>query len=289
MRSNSFGERLGGRVSEQKVARLWLENAVRLGWLDCLDGGRLRLLYPGRPGVGPGPDFRDAILLTPAGAVISGDVELHLEPKGWVRHGHHLDRNYNGVVLHVVLWPQGGSGSPKEALLQAGVRVPTTALFPVLQHLRGRAKATGEREPGVPISPPEAFLVSGLDQRDSGQLLDQAGDSRFLAKGAHWSRELSRAGLGEGAEELLYQALMEALGYSRNRSPFLAVAQGLPIAFLRRAFQGWSPAERALSLKALFLGSGGFADRFTSSLAHLRERWASLGMLPLVELGSWDL
>lgn len=70
------------------------------GW-RTVDGRRLRVLYPGRPAPGHGPDFRDA-LLELDGASLRGDVEVHRRPSEWRAHGHHQNPEYKGVVLHVV-------------------------------------------------------------------------------------------------------------------------------------------------------------------------------------------
>jgi hypothetical protein len=51
----------------------------------------------------PWPDFRDAALETADGAWLLGDIELHLRARDWLAHGHHADKRYSGVVLHVAL------------------------------------------------------------------------------------------------------------------------------------------------------------------------------------------
>ena len=74
--------------SERALAQLWLTKTGRR--LKTTDGRALRVIYPGRPAPGHGPDFRDA-LVELDGRRLSGPVELHRTPADWTRHGHHLD------------------------------------------------------------------------------------------------------------------------------------------------------------------------------------------------------
>ena len=281
---------LGARATERRMHRLWREEGPRLPPLTCDDGTLLRVVYAGRPSAAAGPDFRDAILSTQDGRLLRGDVELHLTPGGWRAHGHHRDRLYNGVVLNVVLWPASmGRGQTR---LEMGARVPTVALFPVLEQ---RQLEQGSRglAPALPLLPgaPDRVAV----------LLDRAGDARFRKKvclfagllSAHRPSGPRSPGQARtaGAEELLYQRLMEALGYTRNREPFLALAQGVPLALLARAAMGASGEERARTLLALLLGGGGFLADAPADAggASLRHSWRATGLAPVVSRGGWHL
>ncbi|MSQ40122.1 MAG: DUF2851 family protein [Dehalococcoidia bacterium] len=94
---------------EAEVARLWNSQAVRSRSLRTTDGERLQVLYPGRPRSEAGPDFKDALVVTQRGGLLQGDVEAHVDQRGWRTHGHHRDPRYNGVILHVVLYSQKGA------------------------------------------------------------------------------------------------------------------------------------------------------------------------------------
>ncbi|MBI4233640.1 MAG: DUF2851 family protein [Chloroflexi bacterium] len=281
--SRAASRKLRQRVTERSVSRLWREEAPRVPWLTAQDGQRLRVLYPGMPASGPGPDFRDALLMSPRGSILRGDVEVHLRPEGWQAHGHSRDRRYNGVVLHVVLWPSAPS---LEHPLELGLQMPVLALFPVLDRLRRRGKTKMEAPP--PPSPWRAPSPAGL-----GGALDRAGDARFRERAAALSLRMADC----PAEEVLYQGLMEALGYSRNREPMLATAQGLPLRFLRRAVAGAGAEERLLHLQALLLGAGGWLSPAPTARggvgepfpAALQTCWGGLGLPAVVERSAWCL
>ena len=90
-------------ISERQLAVLWERRASRNHHLRTDQGARVRVLYPGRPGVTAGPDFRNAVLLVEGSGMVQGDVEVHLRQRDWVAHRHQNDPNYNGVALHVAL------------------------------------------------------------------------------------------------------------------------------------------------------------------------------------------
>ena len=90
-------------LPERLLARLWQQRAARQQEFRTDAGRRVRVLYPGRPGLAAGPDFRDALLEVEGLGQVRGDVELHRRQQDWYAHGHAADPNYNGVVLHAAL------------------------------------------------------------------------------------------------------------------------------------------------------------------------------------------
>lgn len=340
-------ERARKTLGERAVARLWRDSSPRLPPLVCDDGTRVRVIYPGRPNSAAGPDFRDALLETGNGDLLRGDVELHLRTRDWRAHGHGTDRRYNGVVLHVVLWPHSGSGRPSPIVLASGDRVPTAALLPSLISLESTTRhpperhaalepaerlpialredlaarprpndavaQTFRRSPAVPefaseppsedratqVAPAPVLPLAAAVGPDLQKTLERAGDARFLARSRAFHRALRASPLGEAAEEALYCGLMEALGYSRNRAPFVALAQGLPLRALRRHLLGVGVADRRITLHALLLGAAGLLDPSDdpppaplAKAGHVpgpSELWLASGLTPVLGLDAWRL
>src|SRR5579883_287072 len=159
-----------GALRERELSRLWQEQRLPPEALVTADGATVEVIYRGRRGLGPGPDFRDAVIrLTPrpplhgaasaqraisdgAGETVDvvtfrGDVELHVRSSDFRRHGHHEDRAYLRLALHVVFEDDGG---PTQ--LQDGRTVPTVALGRWVQRRAGEislalAPAESYREP----------------------------------------------------------------------------------------------------------------------------------------------
>ena len=120
------GSPAGGRELGADRRRLWVARQPQAPRRPAWPGGGAparsgasplsretssRSLYPGRPAPGSGPDFQDALLITGAGELVRGDVEVHVRQSDWRSHGHHLDHRYGRVALHLFL--QGGDGATR--------------------------------------------------------------------------------------------------------------------------------------------------------------------------------
>ena len=226
------------RGPEEAVARLW-QNADRLAsGLVTQDGRRLKVLYPGRRSGSAGPDFRDCVLSTESGEIVVGDVEVHVTEGGWNAHGHHVDSNYNGVVLHVVLAPSGRTMTTLESRAEA----PVAAIGAVPRKEEREPEPGRQEDAGVP--------ASAIEEK-----LDGAGDERFLAKADGYRMELEAG----DAEQVLYAGIMEALGYSANRRPFAALAARVPMSRLR-ALRAEPGARRLPTIHAMLVWASGLTS-----------------------------
>lgn len=256
-------------IPESRVAWVWGHQALGRGGLFTDRGERVEVVYPGREDGDSGPDFKGAILDL-GGALVRGDVELHLYASDWWAHGHHRDPVYNRVVLHVVLWRD----EERPTTLEGGNTVPTLALGPCLEGL------SLERE----TLPPKP--CRGLGERLGGEidhLLEGAGEERFLAKAAHFRRALSAG----SPSQVLYEGLMGALGYTKNKEAFEEVARRLPLALLGGYVQRELPQRQTLVLEALLLGVAGLVGRFGGGE---RERlWRSFEGLEAMRVEGWHL
>jgi hypothetical protein len=256
---------------EKALALLWERAHTLSEGLVTEDGQRFRVCYPGRRSSRAGPDFRDSIIVTESGEQIVGDVELHLDSSGWRHHGHDSDRRYNGVVLHVVLRPKAG-----RTVTQAGVSVPVASLE--------------KQAPGLDADRSGPAAVAGpvpaLDPAALGSLLDGAGDDRFFARSSGFVLEMEKS----GPDQVVYGALMEALGYASNRRPFRDLARRVPLATLV-PLRFEPPATRLMAIKAMLLSAAGLLDEpvLLEEATQLRRL---AGVLPGGEVmprGRWHL
>ncbi|MBO7684292.1 MAG: DUF2851 family protein, partial [Kiritimatiellae bacterium] len=103
-------------VSERHVQAIWYDAALRPRRLRTRRGSEVFVVSPGEWNLGPGPDFRNAVLeIGPDRRRLVGDVEIHLCPADWDIHGHGADPNYRNVVAHVT-W----RGGPDPGSLPSG-------------------------------------------------------------------------------------------------------------------------------------------------------------------------
>ncbi len=225
--------------SESALSALWGRAHTLADGLLTEDGKRLQVIYPGRPNARAGPDFRDAVLLDSEGKTVTGDIELHTNAPNWYSHGHHSDPNYNGVVLHVVFSPKGSAYTQQHS----GMQAPIASLEAVAHRLD---KADSHQSPTLPAL--DELRISANIALD----LESAGDARFLAKSRGFTMDIRHT----GAEEALYRATFDALGYASNRKPFRTLAQRLPYSELA-LLRDEPPATRLIAIKAMLLGTSG--------------------------------
>lgn len=86
---------------EQLLHYVWKHRLYLLGPLQTTGGRPVEIIDPGLQNSDAGPDFFNAKLRID-GVMWVGNVEIHQRASQWFQHGHHLDDNYNNVILHVV-------------------------------------------------------------------------------------------------------------------------------------------------------------------------------------------
>lgn len=259
-------------LPEHLIARLWRNRDPRRN-LTTTEGRPIRVLYPGRSNGGPGPDFKDALLQMTDGSPLRGDVEVHTQSAGWRQHGHNRDPGYNSVVLHVVdARSPATSAEPNETKTQQGRTVPTVGLAGEVDPAPGADASVGT--PAVPVDTGGLARLRDLSPDDLLALLRYAGEERFRQKSSVFLRTMSRV----GPEEALYRGIMEALGYSRNRGPFLALAKGVPWGTLRGIASHGDALTNARALEATLLWAAGLG---TASMTPPEALAGGDGSVPL--------
>ena len=265
-------------IPERLLWKLWKRRAARHDEFRTSAGTRVRVLYPGRASTAAGPDFRDALLDVEGLGVVRGDVEIHLRQRDWDSHGHGGDPNYNGVVVHGALEVEGS-----DTLLHSGSSAPMVSLSGLLE------EAHEDEPPDLDETRVDSGLWDLLAQRgysrpvsaaEVGNLLDRAGDERFVRK----SVLLGSFAAEQGPEQTLYEALMEGLGYRYNQQPFVKLAQATPIAALRRAALPVLAEQRPMVLRHWLFAVSGLDDASAATPSRLPS-----GLGPAMERRDWRL
>ena len=212
-------------------------------------GERVCVVYPGRVGNVSGPDFRDATILVNGNKLVKGDVEIHVSSSSWYRHGHHCDPEYNGVILHVVLWNDGSCYT----FTENGKFVPLVCLS---KSLRCQAQLMPYRQ--LPCSRMK------INEQVLRERLRSAGEERFRQKAGLFRSRLLR----EDARQVLFRGIMRALGYAKNKRPFEELARRSPLELLEGELRG------SLLLKeAWLLGMAGLLPSQRAHRQFLSEEW----------------
>ena len=209
-----------------------------------------------------------------------GDVEVHIRSSSWRAHGHQHDPAYNQVVLHVVLRADDPSPTRKADGATALVVSLEAGLLEQGLLSEDAAEDTDTDEESPPFCRLQPVLPEVL-----GSILDWAGEERLRQKATVFEAVLQLKDEVSPAQPL-YEAVLAALGYSRNAVPCRELANRLPYSLVEaigRSPQTESaprtarPDERPGLLEAALLGAAGLlptspgdADPY---LADLRRLW----------------
>lgn len=228
------------RPSESLLHDLWAGQRFPASALVTRQGVPVRVLFRGRRGRGPGPDFRGGVIAGPSGLTLRGDIEIHVRASDFRAHGHDRDAAYDSVVLHVVFEDDTGA----DTTLRCGRRVPVIALAPWVARRAGEIERWLAR-PALWVEPchnaPERLGPEGL-----AAALDALGDARFARRAA----SLREAAARDGPEQALFAAYLDVLGYGGDRDAMAGLAASLPWRDALRRTGGERGALEALFLRA---------------------------------------
>lgn len=264
--SSRSGQFEAGRPQADYVLEVGPEAILHAAWrltsggrsaVRTRNGDAYRVIYVGRPSDGPDPDFRDAVLQAPDGVLIRGDIEIHVRASGWREHGHGRDRRYNGAVFHVA------SEGQDEARNSAGAAIPLVLFGP-----DSSDAAAGRGDAETAAGGPElADLLPRMT-------LAEAGDHRFLARSSGFQVALRH----EDPDEVMWSAVLDGLGYARNRKAFRQLANRLPWATLARACD----RQQAEAIEPVLLWAAGFGPRPATGTdaGRIADRISLTGSLP---------
>ena len=241
-------------TSEKAFSELWERSLELRPQLTGRDGETYKIVFPGVRNQGAGPDFKGAVLRR-EGSTIGGDVELHLDSSGWKAHGHHGDPRYRGVVLQVVL-----KASPD----RGGAPVPPTA------------EARFEPEGDSRLDPSPAQEAPDLEE---------LGFRRFLAKSAGFRLEIEETAY---PDQVFYESILDAMGYTRNRKPFRSLARRVPYStFTGLSEEPFATAEFAV-FSGLAMGGGLASDLEHSERIQARRIARRIGIRGSVSPSDWS-
>lgn len=256
---------LPNSLSESQLSKVWQYQLLDRTGLVTEEGEPIEVIYPGRLNDDQGADFRDAVIATNHG-LMKGDIELHVKSSGWREHQHHRNAAYNRVILHVVMW----HNTKTMTNLQNGREIPVLALQKYM-------KISAAELPNLASFPTALDMpcregTQRLTADAIGGFLDSAGEERFFMKVARFQTDLAQT----EASQCLYQGIMGALGYSKNKLPFLELAHRLPLKALASMAQSEISDEQYLAWQqALLLGTAGLLPllRHTRYQANRWDGW----------------
>ena len=253
-------------MNEALMQFIWASKALGEGPFQLVDGRMVEVLHPGFQHYGGGPDFFHAKIRI-NDLLWAGNVELHLEEKGWTDHRHHLDPAYENVILHVVL----RAGADTTTLL--GRKVPVLDIGAFLPgELVNQYAQLMSRKQDIPCAglfqPVHASMLSDLAPDLWVQRLHARADVITALVGQ----------LGGDWHTALCIWLTRSLGGPQNADGFEWVGRQLPWSRL------WRCRGDADRVEAHVFGTAGFLQGTAKDAYHatLQKEFAMFGEQPIM-------
>ena len=282
--------RITGELHERYLRHVWTDPALTHRPLTTTDGQIVVILDHGCLNLRSGPDFLDARLRI-GDLHLRGDIEFHRSSSDWFRHHHNANPRYNEVILHVVFRPEGAAAVPS----RSGRRIPTLVLsssFVEPYEAIARRAVLGERGRCAQTIPCAESNYDLPGELLDGWLLRLSRERRELKcrrfedrlRSIIHERTLSSEELDPGHsrawEQVVYEGLMDGLGYARNRLPFMRLARNVSLDVAKRLGLPDTP----LLLEALLFGAAGLIPEEHAipeqvsrrHAAQLRDAWNAL-------------
>lgn len=227
-------------VAEELLHFIWQFRLFDQLELYSTDGEQIRIIQVGQCNTDAGPDF----LLSEidiGGQTWRGHVEIHIDGASWTAHGHHLDKAYNSVVLHVVY------RNPTPVFRADGTPIPCLELAQLIpETLMQRYRAVMENLHWIPCEK-QLPKVNSLSKR---QVLQRMTTARLEYR-YQQIRDLLQETV-EDWEKTLFLQLCRSFGMRVNAVPFLELGRLLNLPLI------WKYRNDSLKLEAMAFGQAGF-------------------------------
>ena len=203
------------KISESLIQSIWAKQDFSDIAVSTDSGKVLKILDPGVLNTYEGPDFKNA-KLDIGGEVVIGDVEIHFYKEDWTTHQHHLNPNFDNVILHVIVFPGKNDVSVQT---KKGSVLETLCLVEYLkQDLEEYAVEYTLLGDDHPYLSSESESGSTSQSSEIEELIN-------LAK-VRWNEKLkfvSKRLETQDWSESCHQYCLEVLGYSRNKAPMFNI------------------------------------------------------------------
>ena len=241
--------------TERHLKCVWFSPVWRPAELRTTRGEPVIVEKAGRWNLEKGPDFLDAALLVgQERRRITGDVEVHIHQTDWQKHGHGSDPAYARVIAHVCFFP---GHIPVQSLPEGALQIAlknslVSNPFFSFESIDVTAYPFAARASKTPCSK----IISGWSPEAIASLITAAGKYRLSRKAECLVATIAN----KGADQVLFEETMSALGYKHNRAPFRQLAERVPLEVLREDAQG-----EPLAAYALLSGVAGLLPAVTKS------------------------
>ena len=284
-------------IHERFLRHIWSNQYLHRSGLKTTDGRPVEVIDVGTLNTDGGPDFRNATI-TIGAVTYCGDVEIHRTAIEWLQHQHQNDPRYNKVILHVVLERTNElvptavfSGRPVPVLILEPFLSDSIRTLWQRAILDERARVTESikcfrlnKDVGSDLLKSwirrlaverlelklrrfderlrELAYIAALTLRERSRPYGSARIQGNMDDVPPPHRDLTLKDLSrrEIWEQVMYEGLMECLGYSKNQETFVRLARAVTLQELRHQHI----QNNRLKIEALLFGAAGLLPKIRS-------------------------
>jgi hypothetical protein len=260
-------------MKEELLHFIWQYRRFSYAPLTLVNNSELQILKVGQLNSNSGPDFFNS-KINLNGLIWVGSTEIHLKSSDWNKHKHHLDKSYNGVILHVV-WENDIT-----IFNQLGEEIPTLVLADYVEPgIIDKIDVLMNSQKWIPCQK----LFPNVDPFILVQFLERIFIERLELKSEKVAQLLIDN--RNSWDDVFYQLLCESFGLKVNSMPMMQLSKLLPFKILLKH------KDHLTQLEALMFGVSGFLkepkDKYSTMLAKEFSFLKKKYQLVEMDLASW--
>ncbi len=226
-------------INEHLLQFIWQHQYFNKHELVTSDGDNLQIIYPGTHNLNQGPDFLNGRIRV-AETNWAGNIELHIKTSDYYLHKHHLDNNYNNIILHVV-WKHDDSSFK---------RFPVLELEPLVSNILLQRYASLQENTAFVAC---AELLSSLNSITWTNWKERLVVERLQEKTKQIHITLEQT--GNHWEEVFWRLIARNFGYKINADLFEAMACTISVNVLAKQ------KNQQIHLEAMLMGQANLLNK----------------------------
>jgi len=227
-------------MHESLLHFIWLKGSFDQKNLLTTDNQEIVIVNQGKTHMDGGPDFQHASLHIEDQLWV-GDVEIHVDSSEWFAHGHHNDKAYDSVILHVCYTCN------KRIVRSNGSEIPCLELKgKISSDVLKRYEDLQLAHADIPCS----GLISDVDSAVKALTLEHMMGRKVQQTSDQIIQSVEERGIDWPT--ILYQRICRSFGLRINKDPFHMLSQLIPFGLVLKY------SDKIEYLEALIFGTAGF-------------------------------
>ncbi len=227
-------------MHESLLHFIWLKGSFEQNNLLTTDNQKIVIVNQGKTHSDGGPDFQQASLYIQDQLWV-GDIEIHVDSSEWFSHGHHKDKAYDSVILHVCF------NCNKRIVRSNGSEIPCLELKgKISPDVLKRYEDLQLTHADIPCS----GLISDVDEAVKAFTLEHMMGRKVQQTSDQIIQSVEERGIDWPT--ILYQRICRSFGLRINKDPFHMLSQLIPFSLILKY------SDKIEYLEALIFGTAGF-------------------------------